>query len=677
MPKSLQGKLGTILAVLAAVGWAWAVALLTTREHTTAAYAAMASAPPLWGFLALSNTCLATIGAAGILVMLLLQRLAGTSDLPLPLPVRWLLLAWVIPLLDSLRMAGWGIPCNFLEPVFVAGITGAGAWGIASGLESTAEGRPWSAKVPWLGIAWILAIAAGAWWYYEAQQAYDNFLLGYNDFGHFAWRVVNTWEGRGFLMETPSLPAFWDHFNPGLALLAPLWGLWPDARLFFVIQAVCLALPALLVYAIARRLGGTSAAAAAWAAAYLLYPALGQLNVNCSYGWHPVSLALPLMFAALAALLCGWRAAACAACVLACSFKEDVFIALACLSLVMAFQAWRDRGRDGDARPGIAALANRLPWWGWLAAFAVFLAAFAAVFVFSPFSRYQVGRFTRLGSSFGEVLLSPVLRPGVFWGTLLRPESAYFLLALMVPLGLKPLKRGWLVLAAAAPPLGVLLAWGNGPATSIAFQYTTTLIPILFLAAMAGAASPAGEPPGRVETTASPAFAARLWVAGVAAVAACAVASTWFGAMPWTRFTFRDVLHQTYGDEYRRGAIDDRMAGSQGCAAIHRILAKVGRRESSVLASGRIAAHLLGVRRLDTIAQAGDRWKSFQAEVGPGRSPIELFDWIVIDAAENFYQSQAQRAFILEEAQRAGYRLIEQDRGILVYGRPPISPHAE
>ena len=55
-------------------------------------------------------------------------------------------------------------------------------------------------------------------------------MLGYHDFGHFAYRVASTWEGRGFLLETPSLPAFWDHFNPGLALLAPLWGLWPDAQ---------------------------------------------------------------------------------------------------------------------------------------------------------------------------------------------------------------------------------------------------------------------------------------------------------------------------------------------------------------------------------------------------------------------------------------------------------------
>jgi len=658
-----------ILAILAATGWVWAVALLTTREHWTAFYTVLSAAPALWGALALSNTGWLTVCSAGVLLAILCRRVVRRSGRVFPLPTRWLLVAWFVPLLDLLRLAGWDIPHTFFEPILVAGVTGAAAWGIAPHIEGAAEGRGRAAKVPWLTAVWILAIACGAWWYCEAQRAYDNYLLGYNDFGHFARRVANTWEGRGFLMESPGLPAFWDHFNPGLAWLAPLWGLWPDARLFLVIQAVCLALPAPLVYAIVRRLGGAPSAAAAWAAAYLLFPALGQLNLNCTYGWHPVSLALPFMFAALAALLCGWRAAACAASLLACSAQEDVLVALGCLSLMLSFQAWRDRNRNATVRPGVAAVADRLPWWGWLAACAVFLAAFAAVFELSPFSHYQVGRFTRLGDSCEEVLLSPILRPRVFWGTVMRPESAYFLLALLAPLGLRDLRRGWLVLSATLVPLGVLLAWGHQPATSIAFQYTTTLIPLFFLAAMVGAATPAAQPPHHAQATLPQDRASPLWGAGLAALTACASASTWFGAMPWSGATLTDVIHETYGGDNGSGAIDDRTVGSQGSATLNKIVAQVGGRASSVVATGRIAAHLLRVRRLDTVAQAGDRWKDFEAEIGPGRSPIELFDWIVIDTAEHFYQSPAQCALIVEQARRAGYRLVGWDHGILVYAR--------
>jgi len=660
---------GVFLAIFAAVGWGWAVALLMTREHWTACYAVASAAPPLWGALALSNVRLLTVCLAGTLVAILCRRVGKRSGRALPPPTRWLLAAWIVPLLDLLRLAGRDLPHTFLEPILVAGVTGAAAWGIAPHVAIATEGRGRAAKVPWLAAVWILAIACGTWWYCEAQRAYDNYLLGYNDFGHFARRVVNTWEGRGFLMETPGLPAFWDHFNPGLALLAPLWGLWPDVRLFFLIQAVCLALPAPLVYAIARRLGGAPSAAAAWAAAYLAFPALGQLNVNCSYGWHPVSLALPLMFTALAAMLYGRRAAACAASVLACSAQEDVLIALGCLSLAMSFEAWRDRRRGATVRPGTAALADRLPWWGWLAACAVFLAAFAAVFELSPFSRYQVGRFARLGDSFGEVLLSPILRPRVFWGTVIRTASAYFLLALLVPLGLRELRRGWPVLAATLLPLGVLLAWGHRPAISIGFQYTTALIPLLLLAAIVGAATAPAQPPRHRQAASPEDRSSPLWASGLAALAACATASTWFGAMPWTGATLTDVLYETYGGEDLKGAINDRMAGSQGNAVLNKIIAQVGGRQSSVLATGRIASHLLGVRRLETIAQAGDRWPDLQAETGPSGSPIELFDWIVIDTAENFYQSPDQRKFIVEQVRRAGYHLVGRDHGVLVYAR--------
>ncbi len=58
-----------------------------------------------------------------------------------------------------------------------------------------------------------------------------------------------------------------------------------------LIQTVCLILPAPIIYAIARQLGATTAEAAMWATAYLVYPPLSHMHLGYSYGWHPVSLA--------------------------------------------------------------------------------------------------------------------------------------------------------------------------------------------------------------------------------------------------------------------------------------------------------------------------------------------------------------------------------------------------
>ena len=57
-----------------------------------------------------------------------------------------------------------------------------------------------------------------------------------------------------------------------------------------------------------------------------------------------------------------------------------------------------------------------------------------------------------------------------------------------------------------------------------------------------------------------------------------------------------------------------------------------------------------------------------------GRSPIELFDWIVLDTAENFHQSPEERGFIIDQALRAGYRLVEREHDIVVYARPLLWP---
>ncbi len=268
--------------------------------------------------------------------------------------------------------------------------------------------------------------------------------------------------------------------------------------------------------------------------------------------------------------------------------------------------------------------------------------AFVVVFETVPFAKFQTGRFFELGGSAYEILLSPVVRPAAFWGTVVRPQCGYFLLCLAVPLGLPSLRRGWPVLLTLALPVLVLLAWQHPSATSIAFQYTTSLIPFLFLAAMVGAAV-AGMAAGTVpifaaETASSQekGFAAAkmglspsagaavsgmaggtddrsgsLGRAGLTALAAGLAASLWIGAMPWSSPTLSQAWVQTYhaasGDF---SVYFDRLTGAKGNAVLRRAVAMVATRDSAVLASGRIAAHLLMVRRLETVGQACARWKA-------------------------------------------------------------------
>ena len=210
-----------------------------------------------------------------------------------------------------------------------------------------------------------------------------------------------------------------------------------------------------------------------------------------------------------------------------------------------------------------------------------------------------------------------------------------------------------MLLLAAVFPLGLLMGWNHPPAKSIAFQYVTTLLPILLLAAMAGArrltverqAAPRGGPAGTGDRS-----------LGLAALASGLVASTLFGALPWSSPTLTIMLAQNYQIGDGPSEENPRRPGTASHRALHEIVALVNSRQFSVLASGRIAAHLLNVRRLETVEQAVVRWDALCAEAGPGRTGSEVFDWIVLDTCEHFQQSLDKMEFILADARRAGYR---------------------
>ncbi len=109
------------------------------------------------------------------------------------------------------------------------------------------------------------------------------------DMGQFVQAIWNTAHGR-FMVNTlkPPNSMAW-HFSPGLALIAPLYSMWPDARLLLVLQTFALALSGLPIYWYAqRRLNAWSAVIVL--AAYYLAPSLHKANLA---EFRRISLAVP------------------------------------------------------------------------------------------------------------------------------------------------------------------------------------------------------------------------------------------------------------------------------------------------------------------------------------------------------------------------------------------------
>ncbi|QDU92844.1 DUF2079 domain-containing protein [Lignipirellula cremea] len=657
-------------ACLAGFVWTFALLQVNSRFHSLLLYQVSASGPPLLGWLLLSGWQLLSILALGTAVAWGCYRANQTAGRALGASTGWILAAGLVPLLDLFRLAGVPLPLSLYEPLWLVFVTSSAVAAMAGdwfpSVWAAAAEEPFEPPTSRVNSPWWTVAAVGAcvvmlgWWISEGLTAYHNFLLGHADFGMYARRLDSTWSGRGWLVESPGSSPFYDHFNPGLLLLTPFWGLAPTGQMLVVLQAFCLAAPGLCVYHLARGYGASRAGAAFWTVAWLLYPVTMNLNLNYSYGWHPVSVSLLAMFAAIAAWTRGRRWLALLALLLAGSMQEDVWAPIACLAFVLAGHAWFVSRRQASTEESLAETTAA----GWPAAgnpVALLLAGaasvllFLAIYVWSPSSGFQAGRFHELGDSLGAVLLSPLLRPTAFWGNLFRDRCLVFLLALFLPLGWRPLLRGGWLLLAAAPALAILLVWNFDPAQSIAHQYTSTLLPIFFFAAIVGAAGNRQVSSGQRERS--------LFRYGAAAAAAGLVGCAALSSSPWNEKPFYEIAAVSYPQQ---AALRLTPANNR---AIHRLINQVRGPQARVLASGRLAAHLLDSERLEAIGTVANRWPLVDAEAAPGEPRLATFDWILFDLDELFSQSRQQMLDAMAEAEQAGFQVVTQDEGVVLMKR--------
>ncbi|MFN7732964.1 MAG: DUF2079 domain-containing protein [Pirellula sp.] len=526
------------------------------------------------------------------------------------------------------------------------------------------RGDWWSERLPWWSLV-LATIACGVWWYVQSYRLWESFQLGFNDFGHFTLRVLNTQQGRGLLMETPVLPPFWDHFNPGLLLLVPLaWAL-THAGTIFAIQAACLAGSSLLVYAIARALHLERWTAVAMGLGWLMLPALGQMNVADTYAWQPISLAIPCMLASYWAWLSKRPVVAAALAVLAASFEEGVFVAIGCFSAMMmvreaVMQRW------GAAQPGDASVepergAGSRPWLVWLVVWLIATFGFVAVYRWSGLAEFQTGRFAKLGKTPLEILVSPVAQPRVFFDLLTRPRNGAFLALLLGPFAFFASARfAWSMLAVGLPLL-VLILWEHLPAQSIAFQYPSTLLPVLIVGAMHASAD-------RQSALRPLSLASRLHPRAVGFAVSGTLLGIFVGQMPWSLDSLVDVKSKTYGvqSEERRelGSEDQRWLRRELEALRMYGAGSIPFRAMRILATGRIAAHCLGAKDVETVGQFWQRYDGLQRLEPALASPILRYDTILLDHRESFQQTHEETARVRDEALRAGFRVVRSRYGI-------------
>ncbi len=263
---------------------------------------------------------------------------------------------------------------------------------------------------------------------------------------------------------------YYDHCEPILALIVPLYWLWSDVRVLLIVQALALGLGSLPIYHYARRRFTNreygNALALVIAAAYLAYPALHNANLN---DFHEVSLLPPLLGFALYGLLTGRPRVTWVFLALCLMVKEDFSVTFLMFGLyIVAFRPAGFRRRDGVAVVIIAAL------WMLLVLYVLYPAATRGM----PYP-FVARRYPWLGDtpeSAARVLLT---RPWIMLPYLTQTPKLLFLLRLMGPLLFLPL-LGWPVIGLAIPVLVYLMLSNYEPQWSVQSYYNPPLLPTLF-----------------------------------------------------------------------------------------------------------------------------------------------------------------------------------------------------
>jgi uncharacterized membrane protein len=132
-----------------------------------------------------------------------------------------------------------------------------------------------------------------------------------------------------------------DHFQPGVALFAPVGALSLGPWLLLVLQSVALALVAPLLFTLARRRGAGDVLAAVVAVAWLCSPLTQSVNL---FEWHPEAFAPLLLAAGAVALERGRIPLFLVAAALSMSLKEDITLVYVVWGVVLFAQGRRRLG---------------------------------------------------------------------------------------------------------------------------------------------------------------------------------------------------------------------------------------------------------------------------------------------------------------------------------------------
>ncbi len=323
--------------------------------------------------------------------------------------------------------------------------------------------------------------------------------------------VWNTSQGRPFAINLleDTMPGLTnklgDHVEPILLPLAALYWIRSNPDVLLIVQAIALAVLIWPLYQLVRWRSHSALLAGAGVALYLLHPGLWNALL---FDFHPVTLGAMFLVLSLWMLTQRRHAATLIFAALAMMCKEQIGLSVAMLGAYAIFfvkhpststspslrsapvsahalsaqrrRARRDASRlvrffrSREWRLGFVLIAIGLLW--------SIVAIGLIIPTFQPLGNsYYLNRYGRLGSTFTEVLLSPISKPDVFWSVISSPKRVAYYGDLLLPLGFLPL-LGPEMLLPALPDIALNTLSAFAPSRTLDYHYAIIAAPFLVLA---------------------------------------------------------------------------------------------------------------------------------------------------------------------------------------------------
>ena len=326
-------------------------------------------------------------------------------------------------------------------------------------------------KYPYTSLLFIFIILYNIYFTSSSFARYDNFYTGRFDLGNMAQTVWNTSHGRIFQLTDPNgtynVSRLATHADFFLILLAPFYYIWSDPRMLLLIQTIVLSLGAIYVYLLAKKICKNKLIALIFSFMYLLNPSVERTNI---YDFHAVTLATTFLLAAFYYMLqkrCRWFLVFA---ILAGLTKEQVWIIVGFFGLYIALV-------QRKIIFGVSIFVSSCAIFYYLIAYAIPGALGSQHFALSYYSDFGDTPLSVMKNIFQEPMKVVSLMVG--------REQLHFLQQIFSSIGYLSLFAPLYLLFASLEFLISLLS-NNPNLHQIYYQYTASITPFLFIAAIYG-----------------------------------------------------------------------------------------------------------------------------------------------------------------------------------------------